>query len=495
MHTETTASRRSVFRLRNLILTVVAGLLIWIVITVSSVVSQKSGVPGKFTATINQMVADAQAETAGEANGWPLVIRAAEIYDRVAKPLAERPLPEGFPATIHPPLSGDMVAWPDANDVVRREVAAMITAFEREGLFEKLDDVVSSRRFVRELPQGKMIDVMIPELGAMRGMARLCRAQMFFAAEAKDGQAFVRAARRALTLGNAAAEQATMMDRLVGASIDVMTCLAIADAIRDHGLDEATCRSLMDLLADRTGFDATLGLKIEYLSAQDTVEWTHSDDGDGDGRFMPGQASVLPLGASRLPSIAQNLAGLLAPSKRQTLDAFENLFGVGIEQSAKALRDRDPNAFETTLGTYSDRYKIVHILMPAVDRYITLSSGHDLRLVGTRAMLAVELHKHSKGSYPARLEDLETEWRDAVDAPPWGAELRYKPLADGDDEDRRAYLLYWIGIDGTDDGGRVDRLEGSQGAWRPKKKGVDFVFNEPMEKPNREGGGAEGAGK
>jgi hypothetical protein len=474
---------------------IVAGLAIWAVATVLSVASQKPGVPGKFTPTINQMVADAQGETAGQPNGWPLVLQAAEMYTRVSKPYAEKSLPEGVPASFEPPLSPEMITDPEANDVIRREVVAMIAEYEREGLFEKLGEVAASQRFVRELPGGKLIEAMIPEVGAMRGMARLCKARMFLAAEAKDGTAFVRAARQAFALGNAASKQATMIDRLVGTAIDSMTCMTISDAIRDQGLDEATCRSLFELLDGRRGFDAASGLKLEHLSIKDTVEWTHSDDGNGDGRMMPSQASSLGVVSDPLPTGLQDLIGLTAPSKRQTLNAFEDLFRTASEQAAKGLRERDSTDSLEMLDKYTARYKIVHILMPSVGRFITLSDQHDLTLAGTRALLAVELHKHATGSYPARLEDLEPSMRATVTTAPWGAEMRYRLFAPGEDPEQRPYLLYWIGLDGTDDGGTTDPLEGSHGAWRPKKKGVDFVFNEPKAKPKAERESSEEAGK
>jgi hypothetical protein len=477
-----TGTRRSIFRPRNLFLAIVAGLLIWVGVTFVSVMNQKPGVPGKFTATINQMVAEAQAGTAGETNGWPLVIEAAAVYDRVAKPLAERPLPDGVPESIKPPLSAEMVTIPEANEVVRREVAAMLAAFEREGLFEKLDEAAASRRFVRELPQGKLIEVMIPEVGSMRGIARLCRARMFFAAEAKDAAAFVRAARHGLALGDVAAKQATFIDRLVGAAIDQLVLQGIREAIRDHGLDEATCRSLMDLLKDRRGFDAVQGLRIEHLSAQDTVEWTHSDDGKGNGRLMPSQSMQIP-GVGNLPTALRNFGGLAEPSKRKTLDAFEDLYSVAEQQAKLGLRSRDPQANSTALAKYSRRNKMVDILLPALDRFLTLSDQHDLALAATRLMLALELHKHAKGEHPERLSDLDPALDAVALTTPWAEELRYRRFAPGEDPEKRPYLLYWIGLDGADDHGRLEPLNGSQGAWMPKRTGVDFVFNEPKEKP------------
>jgi hypothetical protein len=492
MHTETTASRRSVFRLRNLILAVVAGVLVGLLVMVMRFVNQEPGRPGKFTAEINQLVADAQADTAGQPNGWPLVLEAVEIHERVTRLFAERPMPDGVPESFEFPLTPETVADPGANDAVRQEVGLMIEAFDREGLFEKLDEVTASQHFLREMPDGKLLYADYPELGPIRGLARLCRARMFLAGEAKDGPAFVRAAKHGLSLGNAAAKQPSAIDRIIGAAIDALVCRSINAAIRDHGLDETTCRALLDLLHGRRGYDAVLGLKVEHLFAKDTVEWSHSDDGNGDGRIMHSQMQTDPRKSGTFRSLVMNLSGAMEPTKRETLDAFENLYSVAIDQASKGLRERDPAASQNALDAYPRRYRSVHILMPSVDRFITLSSEHDLQLAGTRALLAVELHKHAKVSYPARLEDLEPALRDVVTAQPWGPEMRYKRLPDGEDPDRRAYLLYWIGLDGTDDGGRVDSQEGSQGAWRPKNKGVDFVFNEPKEKPKTEGGSGEG---
>jgi hypothetical protein len=91
---------------------------------------------------------------------------------------------------------------------------------------------------------------------------------------------------------------------------------------------------------------------------------------------------------------------------------------------------------------------MVSMLLPAADMLITVEEREDMRLALTRLAFALAEYRAGHGSYPAKLADLVPKYVAAVPRDIFsGGELRYKPRGDG-------YLLYSVGPNGKDDGGR-----------------------------------------
>jgi len=77
----------------------------------------------------------------------------------------------------------------------------------------------------------------------------------------------------------------------------------------------------------------------------------------------------------------------------------------------------------------------------------------------TRIGLLIEDHHHRHGTYPERLSALAGDLGGAVPLDPFfGNPYRYRPSEDG-------FLLYSVGANGTDDGGKPDKLKGDW-VWR-----------------------------
>ncbi len=479
-----------------LVLAVVGGAGYW----ATSVATLTPGKPGKFTATLNALVADAQADAKDAPNSWAKFSEACELCRSIGQKQVDRPRPAGLPEGwtsdhVSWPLSPEQIANPNISaaltPIIREELIAIIKEHEVSGLLEKLDEVAAGKRFVRELPADtKTIETLLPELGAARSTARLCKARMFLAAERGDGPEFIRAARHALTLGSLLKKQVTLIDHLVGVAIDALSYGCIREAIVRGQLSPETCRELLTMLSARaSAVDVDRGLRAEHLQVKDTVEWTHSDDGNGNGLFIGSDLiqSYTSLGSttgSKLPRALTNFAGVVLPRKRETLAVFDELFEKSRAYAALPLRQRlAAESPDVGMDRLSKRQILPRILMPAFGRYIEIADQTDLVNAGTKIMLALELHKAAKGSYPGSLAQLEPSLASLGVKEIWVNELRYKTLDPGTDPDRRGYLLYWIGIDNKDDNGHVHPKEGSQAAWRKSNVGFDYVMNEPIEKP------------
>jgi hypothetical protein len=94
---------------------------------------------------------------------------------------------------------------------------------------------------------------------------------------------------------------------------------------------------------------------------------------------------------------------------------------------------------------------MVGLLMPAI---IKCSEAHRRGLGSLRcaiAAAAAERYRIDQGRWPERLEDLVTKYLPAVPKDPGdGKALRYARLPDG-------VLIYWVGLDGEDNGGALNR--------------------------------------
>jgi len=95
---------------------------------------------------------------------------------------------------------------------------------------------------------------------------------------------------------------------------------------------------------------------------------------------------------------------------------------------------------------------------PLFARFITADLRRIAQLRTARAGLALERYRLAMGKLPDMLGELVPAYLDAVPMDPFdGAELRYKRLEKG-------YVVYSIGQDGSDDGGR-EKGKGKKQNW------------------------------
>ena len=106
--------------------------------------------------------------------------------------------------------------------------------------------------------------------------------------------------------------------------------------------------------------------------------------------------------------------------------------------------------FEVTINTAKEnRYIVPGMFLPALGkttvRFVTVQAA--MRMTATA--FALERFYQARGKMPEKLSELVPEFMDAVAIDPFdGDELRYAALG------ARGYLLYSVGEDGFDDGGR-----------------------------------------
>jgi hypothetical protein len=106
---------------------------------------------------------------------------------------------------------------------------------------------------------------------------------------------------------------------------------------------------------------------------------------------------------------------------------------------------------------------VTALLMPAI---MKVGEAHRRGVGNLRCAfvaVALERYRRDHGRWPDTLDALVPKYLSAVPTDPQdGRPLRYKRRPDG-------VVVYWLGPDGTDDGGKLDREN-------PQRKGVDLGF-------------------
>jgi hypothetical protein len=114
--------------------------------------------------------------------------------------------------------------------------------------------------------------------------------------------------------------------------------------------------------------------------------------------------------------------------------------------------------------------------VPPVDSLNRIATASRVLRDGLLLRVAVERFNRETGNYPERLEDLIPDQLAAIPSDPFASDgqFRYRVLS-GDASAAGPYLLYSVGVDGIDDGGRENPADAARGLGRPDVGG-DHVF-------------------
>jgi hypothetical protein len=442
-------------------------------------------------------------------DAWPILI---DAIDRMTQADLTGP-PGGWSVNTAPldynalyavpdkPKYDDTHTWEEVRARAREGQAALRAA----GVFSRLADLTTARRAVRPLPDtGHMLEVLLPELGKARQIARAQAGRMALASESGDDADFVAAYEETLALARLFGHQFTLIDHLVALAIEALALDRLREHLADHPFEQATLRALLDA-TDRQMPLPPLSLPFEgeRLSCLDTIQWTHTDNGRGSGRFIPEtlRSTGLVTGTSGtgngvLDTLAEwhilNLASAAFPSKAATTARINEFFDGATALTKPGADPRAPGGGAFNVEEFVDktpkRYVLIHLLLPAVGAAVRSRHTADMQLDGTRLMLAIELFNAKNGRYPATLDELVPSIfpalpTDAISGKGFGYRL-LKPEEDQgarSDGSPRPYLLYSFGADGRDNHGLPSKREWD--ALRAAGAGTDYILNTPPPKP------------
>ncbi len=521
MESRTARPRKPWRRPRNVVLAILAliglfvGRELWIAFT---------AVPGSrvnYPAKLAELVASYQPPAGpGEEDGWPLLLEAIDLEYSV-RAIAAPGYPRSNVTLDYSVIGGPPPSTPRDEqgrpiytgeelweDVEARARAAMEMVRER-GLFDSLARLAQARRVsrpVRPDHQGRLIGMVLPELSRIRNFARIQRSRMILATEAGDWDEFAKAYEETLALARISAHQGLMIDYLVAVAIDSLAHGEVRHALTDGASTPPDPAALRRMLAapDRQPFPPMeLAFKAERIGLDDAIQWSHSDNGRGSGRLLYAEfARYAPmvgapvggggggfwagLSASRL----FNVAGVFFASKGETVRKADKIWDAMMRLAPMTLPERMASGLdpEATLESLSPRFVFLRTMTPALPHLLITNEPRLISGAGARLMLALEIYRAEQGRLPAALEDLVPSILDSLPIDrSSGKPFVYRAL-ERPDRFGRDYLLYAIGADGTDDGGRriSGRRQPAQKALQTGAPGFDYVINEPRHMPDED---------
>lgn len=399
----------------------------------------------------------------GEANGWELLTEAARLCNEI-----DRESLRNWGGDRDTELSPGLVlmditrgAFPPGGPRKGLELGLELLAkMEEAEVFEKLRAFSAVGRAWRPVDEwgddAKTLHAHMRETSAWRNLVRTSRARMRLAAARGDGAEATRILEDLLAIAAAHGDQLLLLDRLSGIATLSVAAGETRFLLVDGVLDGATCARMLEAFDGRRrfpAFEATLQAESQFqvVMAAQVNGW---------------------------------LARTSAAERKESADALRAVLARPEVMAVKAAaEDLSPPLGEALDGgpAMLEREDLVEHLAELVAKAVVKVQSSEVEVQmaveGTRIMLALEVYRGEHGTYPEGLEALAGGVIGEVPADPLSGEaFVYRLLKD--DEVGRGYLLYSVGADGVDDGGR-EHEEVREKAWSESGKGFDYVVNSP----------------
>lgn len=362
-----------------------------------------------------------------------------------------------------------------AEEALARE---MLTHYREAGVFETLGAVRTMPRSIWALQYGPSQSpqvVMLPYLGPSRQFARINAARMAIAREAGDLEEYADALETTLAIQRMCYRQPFLIDALVGVAIEMLTLAQLRDLLMSEPSAEWLGAVEAAMQRQAVDIDAAYAFESEKLLTLETVAWAFSDPWRV--RYGPlsaylGRLVDLGVSSGELPS---GRLGTYAANRR----AFESYFDAIIHASKFDPFERPDVSDVETHGLI-----LLEALAPALERCLWGFDRVEIERRATRTLIALERHRIARGRYPETLDALVPEFLAELPIDPWdGRPLKYRPADPAKDPHGRSFILYSVGIDGVDDGGKVLPDPASRHRVLTSMeigKGFDVILNDPQ---------------
>lgn len=306
------------------------------------------------------------------------------------------------------------------------------------------------------------ICILLPSLGEFRKYAHLLMFDSLIAREEGDGERAARNIRTVIAMAEHTRELPFLISDLVSIALIARACEDLNTTIHEAPdlLSEAQLVSVAHALA---AFPKDGGPLIRYEGEargfDDALQRIYTDDGNGNGRisadgvrFLQSYASTYD--KSPLDPVLEPLSVALIADRASTRREYHALLNEAITAARKPIwtwtesPDANIQAREQDF-MWRQRFPLIKSLMFAMTRTeisaYRLSQTRDASLT----LIALTIAKQRHGAYPSALRELTPELLPALPIDMFdGNPLRYA-LVNGKP------LLYSIGADRKDDGGRL----------------------------------------
>jgi hypothetical protein len=252
---------------------------------------------------------------------------------------------------------------------------------------------------------------------------------------------------------------------------EIEPALALPATDRATFLSDADLTALAHKLAEPDSAGELLSYKFERLGFYDCIQRMYTDDGSGDGRLT--RLGIVMLSMASTPSLSEpdgTVASLLREvlighvallgTRRQVVNEYDRIMDAVTAELCKPAREASTDLERRVIEWRRSpltrfRYAPIILMLPALNRVQWRAEGYLGRRDGVLAGIALEIHRRRHGRYPDTLDQLTPALlpRVPVDRVS-GDPVRYSRDAGG------RPLVYSVGMDKDDDGGRPMRTRG-----------------------------------
>jgi len=378
-----------------------------------------------------------------------------------------------------------------ANTLADRALAREVLGeYVQGGLFEKLDAMWAAERAVRGVefdkadPDRLLWNLLLPDLGHARYLARVANDRARGAALAGDRAGFLRAQRQMFGIARVIARQPMTFDRMVAQAIVALALSRTREMLLEWTFTPADDGFLMELsgvMRDPAGWPPlTVAFEGERIGTLDSVRWILSTDGPSLRRKLE-QLQGLSGGVFGSAAIGLEMSG-----RRKTMRELEEFYAKSKAVAEMTTLERmSPKGVsaKAVVGSES-RNPVLQVLLPALTNFVRSADQLAVDLVGTRTMIALERARLASGEYPASIEGLREEGATGsatigtVPIDPYsGKPLMYKRLGAGEDAAGWRYLLWSVAADAKDNGGKFGTANNRFQALIEANRAEDFQVN------------------
>ena len=374
------------------------------------------------------------------------------------------------------------------NDVERERLA--IEQMRERGVFDLLKEFAMRGPGLRRVGpnQPLMADDSTLDLSIARGLAKARVASMRLASAAGDFNEAAAAVDEALALGRTMSSQGVFISYLVGRAIEQSVLRELRHELLETEFDEASCRQILASILRHTFPSIELPLEGERIYFYDTIQWSFSDDGEGNGYFV---SSLIEYISPTFPEPEQTLFGatksrFFYPGRAELLKLAAQFVDASLARSQlqPSIRSDVGKQAMSLTGGYPEGYESVGMLGDSLLQFVDVEPRSNVQREGTRVLVALELFHAQNRRWPQSLDELVHDALPDLPVDPLhGGPFGYR-LVDRDPFGR-PYILYSFGLDATDDGGvepesfTDDVYRGMEALTDYSLTGIDYIINKP----------------
>ncbi|MCA9305243.1 MAG: hypothetical protein R3B46_13825 [Phycisphaerales bacterium] len=372
----------------------------------------------------------------------------------------------------------------EQHDLLRQDAVICLQKLRDAGCFDRLASFIEPASVYYEYQSGpSMLFTMRPELNYANRAAMALNAEFVLSLEQGRVDDAVRAFDSALAVSRVSISEPMMLGQLLGMHRRFHLFARVHDAVARGLIGDEVARRLLSSINDSEDYIRPLNIEGERFAIMDIIQRTHSDDGHGDGMFLPAELAKFDVdgSGSKSPHPISNVAGVLFPSKKETTRKINEYFDRVTKRSLMDPVSRKSNTpspddwIETELNGTD---VLLAILLPALDRACSIFDSDRAVTNLTRLLLALVIYHAEHGEYPDALDALTPGILNELPIDGFAPDGKYRyAKRTPTEEDPRAFILYSVGGDFTDDGGL---FSDNRSALTQSESPMDFVVTPPI---------------